>query len=379
MEENQFMQRAMELARNGAGRVSPNPLVGAVLVKDGRIIGEGFHQQYGEKHAEVNAIENSTVPVKGATLYCNLEPCCFQSPLKKQPPCTDRIIQEKISRVVIANLDPNPQVSGKGIKILSDGGIEVTTGVCHEEGALLNEVFFHNMAFNKPFVHLKLAQSLDGRIATSSFKSKWITDVSARESVQKLRRDYDAILVGSNTVKQDNPSLTLRGLEGSQPVRVILDSQLSTPMDSEIYAPHSTSRTIVFTTTTGSSRKKEILRSRGVLVVESPMNDAKKIPLDLVLSQLYERDIGSILVEGGSAVQTSFIREKLFDKVSIYIAPIVIGKGIEAVGDLGTDSIEEALRLRRTSITTIGDQVLMQGYRENRQWQEEEGYVYRNN
>ncbi len=359
-----FMKRALELARKGSGRTSPNPLVGAVLVKDGEIIGEGYHQYFGGKHAEVNAIENAGESVEGATLYCNLEPCCHTIPRKKTPPCTLRIIREKIARVVIANRDPNPYVNGNGVQMLQNHGIEVTEGVLVKEAALLNEKYFKFIRTGQPFVHLKIAQSLDGRIATATGDSQWITDRTALTRVHRMRSEYDAVMVGANTVVKDNPSLTVRLVEGRNPRRVILDDQLIIPDGSHLTSDGLEQQTTIFTVQPPDHPRVKELQDRNIQVITVNADSDGKVDIREVLRRMAELNIASVLVEGGGELFTSFTREKLFDKISVFIAPIIIGEGINSIGNLGILSLSEAIRLEEINIETIGEQVLVEGYRD---------------
>ncbi len=364
MTDERYMKRALDFARKGAGHTSPNPLVGAVVVKGGRIIGEGYHRTFGGKHAEVEAIEAAIEPVAGATLYCNLEPCCYTHPEKHQPPCTERIIRERIDRVVVANLDPNPKIDGEGLSMLVKKGVAVTKGVLAEEGATLNETFFKFIRTHTPFVTLKIAQSLDGRIATGTGHSKWITDGKARLRVHRIRAAYDAVLVGAGTVRQDNPALTVRHASGRDPVRVILSSQLSLPLGAQALSPEVAAGTIIVTTSAACSERVRLLKGRGAEVLTVKPDVSGRPDLREALNLLGARKILSLLVEGGAEVFTSFIRERLFDKIAVFISPIIIGSGTEAVADLRTEKIDEALRLVRIRIERIGDQVLVEGYRE---------------
>ncbi|MFQ5584426.1 MAG: bifunctional diaminohydroxyphosphoribosylaminopyrimidine deaminase/5-amino-6-(5-phosphoribosylamino)uracil reductase RibD, partial [Calditrichia bacterium] len=329
-----YIRQALALAAQAEGYTSPNPMVGAVLVKNGKIIGTGYHQHYGEKHAEINAIENASESVENATLYCNLEPCCHSIPGKKTPPCTNRIIKEKIKKVVISTVDPNPYVNGKGINILRNSGIEVEVGVLAAEAIYLNEVYIKYIQSGKPFVHLKIAQSIDGRIATHFFDSRWITDEAARRVVHRMRKRYSAILVGLNTVKEDNPKLTVRLTEGKQPYRIVLDEKLELPEESSLLTDQYRDKTIIFTTPKHRPETREYLLQKGIRINVVQGNGSGFVDIEQVLKWLSQNGITSLLVEGGSQVYTQFIKQGLFDKISVFIAPIIIGNGIEAIGDL---------------------------------------------
>lgn len=364
MNDRDYMKRALELARRGAGTTSPNPMVGSVIVKNGRIIGEGYHQRFGGKHAEVNAIENASESVAGATLYCNMEPCCHTIPNKKTPPCTLRLIREKIKKVVVATLDPNPYVNGNGVDMLRRNGIEVEVGILASEAAFLNEKYFKFIRTGLPFVHLKIAQSIDGRIATRNGNSQWITDREARRTVHRMRADYDAVLVGANTVRKDNPSLTVRLAEGRQPFRVLLSTRLDIPGDASLLTDEYRQKTIVFTAQPTESPAARELQERGVRVITVGQDAGGNLLLREVLAALAEMNISSVLVEGGGSVFTSFIREELFDKISVFMAPIFLGEGVGSIGDLGLQSIDAAVKLLRPTYTIINNQILAEGYRD---------------
>lgn len=386
-----YLRRALQLAKKGRGAVSPNPLVGAVLVKDGKVIGEGFHRKYGEKHAEAHAIEDAKKKghsVEGADLYCTLEPCCFTGPGKHQPPCTELILRSRIARVFVCTLDPNPRVRGKGIQILRNGGVEVMVGDLSSEALALNEGFFTYQILKRPFIHLKIAQSIDGRIAALEGDSRWITDEQARRLVHQLRSTYDAVLVGKNTVRVDDPELTVRLVRGRNPYRFVLDTHLELPLSSRIFHLKDPERTIVITAMPpaaapldgGSFRRKwGALEALGVRVLPvPPAESTEALPSPLrpslppfssrpylpnMLSRLGDLGIRSILVEGGASVFTSFLRENLFDRITFFIAPMVIGKGIEGIGDLGIRRIAEHLRFEQMRYRRIGNQIMLDGYR----------------
>lgn len=364
MEHERFMRRALELAWRGMGYVAPNPMVGAVLVRDGRIIGEGYHQRYGEKHAEVMAIENAGEPVRGATLYCNLEPCCDGMPAKKTPSCARRLVAEGIAAVFTSTVDPNPYVSGKGIEILRAAGIRVNNGLLRDEALALNECYFRHVQSGEPFVNLKMAMSLDGRIATAGGESRWISNPAARQLVHRLRAQYDAVLVGIETVIADDPQLTVRHVSGRQPWRVVLDSQLRIPGNSTLLRDEFIGRTVIVTTPVHPVPRGEELMKKGVRLLVVDTDDCGRCLPDLALRKLTDLGISSILVEGGRAVFTSFLREKCFDKITAFVAPMIIGEGISAVGDLGVTRIEAALRLQKVRYTPIDDQLLITGYRD---------------
>jgi diaminohydroxyphosphoribosylaminopyrimidine deaminase/5-amino-6-(5-phosphoribosylamino)uracil reductase len=358
-----IMRRVLELAKKGTGLVPPNPLVGTVIIQNDQIISEGYHEKYGEKHAEIAAIEKTTQSLEGATLYCNLEPCISRIPNKKTPSCTERIIREKIKRVVISTKDPNPYVNGRGIKLLKKNNIEVIENILADEAEVLNERYFKFTKSRHPFIHLKIAQSIDGRIATLNGHSKWITNQTALTKVHELRSQYDAILVGSNTVIKDDPSLTVRLTNGKNPYRIILDNNLETSINSKLFSEMYKQKTLVFTSLPESDNKFKKFRNNGIQVIRIAIEDDKNLDLHEIIKYLGKMNITSILVEGGSKIFTSFIKKRLFDKMSIFIAPILIGKGIESIGDLGIKSLKEAYRLERVKFEIIDQQVLIEGYR----------------
>ena len=364
MDDIFYMRKVLDLARKGSGYTSPNPLVGTVIVKDDRIIAEGYHQHYGEKHAEIMAIDNATEPVAGGTLYCNLEPCINGIPHKKTPPCSERIIQEKISRLVIATTDPNPYVDGKGIALLRQHNIRVDIGILRDEAIQLNEKYFVFIKQNRPFIHLKIAQSLDGRIATQHGNSKWITNQNALRKVHAWRSEYDAVLVGINTVLKDNPSLNVRLVEGRNPHRIILDDHLQISLDSHLVNDKESRKTVIFTSRSDQDAKARQLSKLGVRVIQIRDDEQKFMDLNDVLKQLADLKLSSLLVEGGGEIFTSFIRQKLFDKVTFFIAPMMIGTGVQSVGDLGIESLVDAVKLKNVKIEILDQQAIIEGYRD---------------
>jgi len=356
-----YMQRALELAVKGKGFVSPNPMVGAVIVKDGRIIGEGYHERYGGPHAEINAISNAIESVAGATMYCTLEPCCHSTATKKTPPCTSALIRERIGKLIVAMPDPNPHVSGKGFELLRQHGIQVEAGLLEKEAIDINETYIHSIQHKTPFILLKMAMSLDGRIATKTGHSKWITDEFARKVVHQIRAEYDAVLVGSNTVIEDDPALTVRLVDGRQPFRVVLDSQLRSPLGSQLYSDAFREKTMVFTILPSSHSRFQSLQSQGIHV-QTVTSSKNRVHIPEVLQCLYQHNVSSVLVEGGSQIHTSFIKHQLFDKINCFIAPTIIGDGLNAIGDLETTHIHKALKLKNTTYRQIGNQILVSGY-----------------
>lgn len=376
--DRKCMTRAFTLARRGTGKTAPNPLVGAVIAKHGRIIGEGWHRQYGGKHAEAAALDavlESGESPEGADLYCTLEPCCFTAPDKHQPPCTDRIIKSGIRRVLIANRDPNPKVNGEGVRILDQAGIAVQSGLLASAGERLNEGFFTFHRLGRPFIRVKIAQSLDGRIATKGGDSRWITDEAARRLVHRLRNSHDAVLIGRGTALKDDPELTVRLVRGRNPLRVVLDSRLSLPDSARLLSLPDKEKTLIFCTEEANPERIDQLRDRGIQVIPVRGEGRAGLSLQGVLAVLAERGVRSVLVEGGSTIFTAFLKEGLWDGLAVFIAPLLIGQGISALGDLGIGTVKEALRFQDVSLRPLGDQLLFEGRRISLQ---EEAHVYRN-
>ena len=352
-----YMGRALSLAEKGCGFTSPNPMVGAVIVKDGHIIGEGFHEKYGQAHAERNALASCAETPEGATMYVTLEPCCHHG---KQPPCTDAIIAAGISRVVIGSSDPNPLVSGKGIQILKEAGIEVAKGVMKDECDRLNEVFLHYITTGTPFVLMKYAMTMDGKIAAYTGKSKWITGEAAREHAHGLRWRLSAIMVGAGTVMADDPLLTCRIPGGRNPVRIICDSRLRTPLDSAIVKTAGDVPTII-ATCSGDADKSSLYEDRGCRIIRTPEENGR-VSLPCLMKRLAEEKIDSVLIEGGAALNWSALESGIVTKVNTYIAPKIFGgeTAKSPVGGAGVSSPGEAFFLRNGSIRRIGDDFLIE-------------------
>lgn len=355
-----YTERALSLASQGIGLVSPNPLVGCVIVANNEIVGEGTYTYDGVTHAEVIALDAAGDKARGATAYISLEP---HSHYGKTPPCTEALIEAGIARVVCPMEDPNPLVSGKGFEELRKAGIEVVTGVCQQQAAALNNKFSCWHKKGRPFVHVKLAASLDGRISLSSSVSTYLSSDEARNRVQELRHEYDAILVGGTTVAVDDPSLTDRsGLPRRRPlVRVILDGHLATPLSSRVVQTAKDVPTIIFTAASGDAVRE--LEERGVVVIHDAQGGHD---LSFVLSELKKRELQSVLVEGGSAVAGSFRDAGLIDKLSIIFAPLVIGgdDAPNAFAGTGASAIADALRLSSVSVSLLGRDIEVTGYPE---------------
>lgn len=328
MNDSDYIKQCFELSNKGAGLVSPNPLVGALLVKNGKVIGKGFHKEYGGVHAEVNAIKNAKEEVAGSTLYCNLEPCCHTK--KQTPPCVPLIIQKKIKRVVISNLDPNKEVNGKGVKKLREAGIEVITGILEEEGNELNKFYFKSVKEKLPFVTLKIAQSIDGKISITKNKQTWLTGKESINFVHKLRSDYDAVLVGAGTIRADNPMLNVREVKGRNPIRIIIDGKLSIPIKSNILNANDSEKTWIFTSSLIDEKKLKKFSNKGVKFFRINSSRQSQLPIKKILKVLAENKITSLLVEGGANIFTQFLKLELYDEVIFLQAPIILGKGINS-------------------------------------------------
>lgn len=355
----EYMNLALDLAKKGEGKVSPNPLVGAVIVKDNKIISYGYHKCFGKKHAEINAIENAKTSIKGATMYVTLEPC---SHFGKTPPCAKRIIEEGISTVYVATKDPNKKVSGKGIQMLKNAGINVHVGLCKDEAIKLNEVFNKYIVSKEPFIISKYAMSLDGKIATKIGDSKWISSKSSREHSHKLRNKYSAILVGINTIINDNPMLNCRLENSSDPYKVIVDTNLKTPIDSNIVKINP-EKTIIFTSNNKDLNNEVLLKNKGVNIITT--NSYAEVNLNELYFKLGELGIDSVLVEGGGEIHYSFLKENLVDKLLVYIAPIIIGgknAKTPVEGD-GIEYIKDKFSFNFKNIKTIDSDIFIEAYK----------------
>ena len=357
MTDESYIQLALEIAKKGIGEVSPNPLVGCILVKDDRIIGAGYHEKFGENHAEVNAIENAKESLDGSTLFINLEPC---SHFGKTPPCVDKIIDVKIKKVVIGTLDMNPLVSGNGVKKLKSAGIDVKVGILEKECIDLNKFFFKYITENIPYISLKAAQTLDGKIADIKGGSRWISSMQSRRFVHQLRANYDAVLVGAGTVNQDNPSLTVRLTDGRNPRRIILDSGLVLNIDRRLFTRNNDHKTILVTSRNIEKKQKvKKLESLGVKVLYARQDKNGNLNLKSVLKELAENQIASILVEGGSRVFSSFIKSGLYDDMYLFISPKIIGNGIPVVENIGVKNIKGTLKVKIKNYELKGDDLML--------------------
>lgn len=352
-----YMHMAVELAKKGTGFVNPNPLVGAVIVKNGVVIGSGYHKKYGDLHAERNAFADCSESAEGADIYVTLEPCCHHG---KTPPCTEAIVQNKIKRVFIGSDDPNPLVAGKGVQFLRENGIEVYTGILKDECDSLNEIFFHYITNKTPYVILKYAMTADGKIATFSGKSKWITSESSRQSVQYLRKRTSAVMVGIGTVLADDPMLNCRLEEPGVHSRIVCDSKLSIPLDSALLNTADRYPTYI-ATVSDDAQKIKLIESKGAKVIKtSPEN--KRVCLSELMNILYSYGIDSILLEGGAELAYSALESGIVNKVMVYIAPKIFGGNTAktAVGGFGAESPDDAFMLCDPVVKNIGDDILIE-------------------
>ncbi|MCI2426275.1 bifunctional diaminohydroxyphosphoribosylaminopyrimidine deaminase/5-amino-6-(5-phosphoribosylamino)uracil reductase RibD [Candidatus Acetothermia bacterium] len=355
--KEEFMEMAIDLACHGEGYVNPNPLVGAVVVAEGKVIGRGYHKRFGAPHAEIVALDEAGTQARGADLYVTLEPCCHYG---KQPPCTERIIAAGIAHVIIACRDPNPIVNGRGIAHLRDSGLEITVGLLAEKAERLNEIFFTYITTGIPFVHLKLAMSLDGKIATRTGDSQWITNEESRIAAHRLRRKYSALLVGVNTVITDDPRLTTRHVPGRNPLRIILDGKGRIPVTARIFTEPG--RTIVVTATMPHETEQRIQAQGGE--VWRIMEHEDKVDLRQLLHRLGREGIDGLLIEGGGTTAASFLEAGLIDKVTFFFAPLIIGgaAAVPAVGGQGIAEIARAIRLSDIKTERINDDLIYTGY-----------------
>jgi len=360
-----YMKRAIEIAKKGKDKTYPNPLVGAVVVKGKKVIGEGYHEYFGGNHAEINALAKAGNKANGSTVYINLEPCSHYG---KTPPCTEALIKSKVKKVIIAMTDSNSLVSGRGIKKLKGAGIEVVTGIMKKEAVKLNKDYIQynrNRKKEKLQVILKIAMTLDGKIATAKGESKWITSEKSREFVHRLRGESDAIITGSATVIADNPLLNVR-IKGKHrnPVRVILDSSCSVSEEASIIRDKS-AKTMIITSQVCSEKKIKILKAKGIDVVVMEKKKGSYFDLRKVIKMLNERGLKRIMIEGGSYLNYSAISSGIVDKLYIFIAPKIIGgkSAKTAVGGTGVDKLINAFKIKNIKVSRIGEDILICGER----------------
>lgn len=357
MEDREYMSMALALAQKGQGFTAPNPMVGAVIVKDGRIIGKGWHEKYGQPHAERNALSSCTESPRGATMYVTLEPCCHHG---KQPPCTDAILEVGIRRVVVGSSDPNPLVGGKGIQILRANGVEVTENVLRASCDQVNEVFFHYIRTGRPFVVLKYAMTLDGKIAAYTGESKWITGEEARAHVHQQRHRYTAIMAGVGTVLADDPLLTCRMPGGKNPIRILCDTNLRTPLTARVVTTARDVPTLLATCCTDRA-KQQAYEAAGCRVLQTAERDGH-VDIPGLMEQLGKEGIDSILLEGGGTLNWAALEGGVVQKVLAYIAPKLLGgkTAKTPVEGLGAPDPDHGVRLKNSKITPLGEDFLVE-------------------
>ena len=357
-----YMKQAIELSKKGMGFVNPNPLVGAVIVKENRVIGKGWHEYFGGPHAEINAIKDAKGQTEGATLYVTLEPCSHYG---KTPPCSLAIIQNKFSRVVVGSSDPNPLVAGGGITMIRNAGIEVQSGIMEKEVQELNEVFFKFIRTQQPFVVLKTAMSLDGKIATATGNSRWISGETSRKRVHELRNRYAAIMVGINTVLNDDPLLNVRDLEGKtkNPVRVVVDSKARIPLESKLLNTPEISETIVAVTNKAPESKIKALTDKGARVLVCPALEGR-VDLRFLMQELAGRGIDSILLEGGGTLNFEALKQGIVDKVVAFVAPKILGgaQALTPVEGAGFALLPNAVQIQNLKACNSGEDIMLTGY-----------------
>ena len=354
MDDEFYIKRTLRLASKAEGLTSPNPMVGAVIVKNGEIIAEDFHRKPGSPHAEPLAIEKAGKKARGSVLYVNLEPCCHTD--KRTPPCTKAIISSGIKKVVIGMLDPNPKVAGRGATELQNAGIEVVSGILEYESKKLNEFYIKHITTGKPFVILKTAMTLDGKIATPEGQSKWITGEKARKIVHRLRSRVDAIVTAIGTVKSDDPQLTARVKTGQNPLRVVIDPKLEIPLNARILK--TPPQTLIVTNTRNS--KSIYLDKSGI----NMLLYQEKLDLKWLMENLAKMGISSVLIEGGSSLNSHALEDGVIDKIMFFIAPIIIGgrESFPVVGGKTFKRLEEAYRIKDLQIKQVGNDLLIEGY-----------------
>jgi diaminohydroxyphosphoribosylaminopyrimidine deaminase/5-amino-6-(5-phosphoribosylamino)uracil reductase len=363
-----WMQQALDLAKKGIGAVSPNPMVGCVIVsEEGELVGKGYHKKYGEAHAEVHAVDSVTKKsaLKNATVYVTLEPCSHQG---KTTPCAPMLAKLPIKKVIIAMKDPNPAVNGKGILHLRNNGVEVETGTLKEEAEKLNEFFIHHQTFGRPFITLKVAQTADGFLAAADGESQWITGKQSRKLVHKWRSEYDAVLVGRTTAMVDNPSLTVRQVSGRQPKRIVIDGPYELPKELNLFSDKFEEQTTIITwnkeaSATDADPMLKMMQQnyfRGEILQVSKVEG--HTDLRQAFKLLGEKGITSVLVEGGQQLSSALIRQGLVDKLELFIAPKLLGAGTRSLINIGINKMKEIAELKEVTWTKVGDDMLLTGY-----------------
>ena len=364
-----YMQLALDLAVKAKGRTSPNPMVGAVIVKEGEIVGKGYHRKAGTPHAEIHALNEAGSLAQNATMYVTLEPCSHHG---RTPPCSEAIVKAGLKRVVVAMVDPNPLVAGRGINQLRAAGIEVEAGLLENEAKKLNEIFIKYITTKTPFVLLKTAMTIDGKIATHTGDSKWITGPKAREQVHRLRDNYDGIMVGIGTVLADNPSLTTRledfkdnsGIRGKSPNRIIVDSSARTPLDSKVLNMQADTYTVIAISQLAPKDRVKDLKEKGAKILACDSNATGQVDLKDLMVKLGQLEITSVILEGGSQIAASALEQQLVDKVMWFIAPKVVGgqQAPSPIGGMGIDQMSQALELKNIKIKSFGDDISIEAY-----------------
>jgi diaminohydroxyphosphoribosylaminopyrimidine deaminase/5-amino-6-(5-phosphoribosylamino)uracil reductase len=349
-----YLKRALRLAKKGQGKVSPNPLVGAVLVKNNQIIGEGYHKKYGKDHAEINAINSASQSIKGATLFSTLEPCCHTN--KQTPPCVERIIKEGVRRVVVASYDPNPQVDGKGLKILQDAGIEVTNGVLERENQEMNKFYFKYVKTGLPYVTIKLAQTIDGYISSDKNQQLWLSGERSKRLVHHWRSIYDSVLIGANTLRVDDPLLTVRYGKKRNPIRIVITGSSSIDPKFKIFNKQQSNKTWIITSREGHPKLLKQLGHTGCELIHLPANSDQRVPFISILEYLGKQKVTSVFVEGGQLIVSQLIQSKLWDELNIFIAPIILGKGFKS---FNPDIMNQKTKFNLYRSRKIGEDVLL--------------------
>ena len=365
------MQTAIALARNGIGKTSPNPAVGAVIVKNGRIIGKGYHKKAGRAHAELNALKQAGIKAKGAEMYVTLEPC---SHFGRTPPCADAIIKAGIKKVFIGMKDPNPLVAGKGVSRLLSAGMDVEVGILENECRGINEAYIKYITTKTPFVTLKLASTLDGKIATSTGESKWITGKAARRFAHRMRREADAVMVGIGTVLKDNPELTTRLVKGKDPIRIVVDSKLRMPVNARVLNTKRGGIIIATTKERGQGtkgtevpfvvrgQKIKKLEAKGAEILALPSKTGE-VDLKALMKELGKREITNLIIEGGPTLAAASLKDGIVDKIAIFYAPRILGKeGLPMIEELGIRRLTDAVSLSRLACKRLGEDILVEGY-----------------
>ncbi len=358
-----YMSLALKLAKKAEGMTSPNPMVGAVIVKKDRVIGQGYHKKAGLPHAEIEAFNDALKKknsVKGAAIYVTLEPCCHEK--KRTPPCVSTIIEKKISKVYVAMLDPNPKVLGNGVKLLRENGIQVEVGILEDRAKILNEAFTKYITTKKPFVILKLAATMDGKIAAYTGDSKWIGSPNQRKYAHQLRNKVDGIMVGTETVLKDNPSLNVRlGKKTADPIPIVLDRKLRIPLESNLLNIHE--RSIIATSELSKTKKVQKLQNLGASILQIKEDKNGRLNLKELMTKLGKLEIMSVLIEGGSKVAASALKSGIVDKVVFFYSPKIVGsEGISMIGELGISTIKKSLEIKNTKIKRINDEIMIEGY-----------------